>query len=86
MAVAELYQMMANDFRDPKYFRQAIKAYGFLEKEYPGNPFCGDALFNSAEIYLNNLSDPKAAQEIFGDLLKRYPQTSKARQARLADR
>ena len=44
MAVAELYQMMANDFRELKYFRQAIKAYAFLEKEYPGNPYCPPCL------------------------------------------
>jgi N-acetylmuramoyl-L-alanine amidase len=82
MAVAELYQMMANDFRELKYFRQAIKAYAFLEKEYPGNPYCPEALFNSAEIYLNDLNDPKTAQETLKDLLRKYPQTKQARDAR----
>ncbi|PYV43695.1 MAG: hypothetical protein DMG06_09635, partial [Acidobacteria bacterium] len=87
MAVAELYQMMANDFGDPKYFRQAIKAYEFLEKEYPGNPYSPAALFNSAEICLNDLNDLKTAEEIFKDLLRKYPQTKQARDAgaRLAD-
>jgi TolA-binding protein len=62
MAVAELYQMMASDLKDSKYFYQAIKTYGFLEDEYPSSPYCPDAGFTSAEIHLNDLNDPKTAQ------------------------
>ncbi len=82
LAVAELYQLMAEDFKDPKYFQQAIKAYAFLEREYPGSPFCAGALFSSAEIYLNDLNDTKSALEMLKDLLKKYPHSNKARNAR----
>src|SRR5215831_1406870 len=30
MAIGELYQMMAADLKDPKYFYQAMKTYDFL--------------------------------------------------------
>ena len=73
MAVAELYQMMASDLKDSKYFYQAISTYDFLEDEYPSSPYCPDAGFASAEIHLNDLNDPKAAQELFKEFLKRYP-------------
>src|SRR5438093_6110386 len=82
IAVAELYQALASDLKDPKYFDQAVKAYDFLEDQYPNSPYCPDALFTSAEIRLNDLGDPRTAQEIFKDFLKRYPQSNKARNAR----
>jgi N-acetylmuramoyl-L-alanine amidase len=82
MAVAELYQMMSSDLKEPKYLYEAIKTYDFLEDQYPGSPFCPDAQFASAEIYLNDLNDPKTAQDIFRDFLKRYPDSTKVRDAR----
>ena len=82
IAVAELYQAMANDLKDPKYFYQAVRTYDFLEDQYPSSPYCPDALFTSAEIHLNDLGDPKTAQEIFKDFLERYPNSNRARNAR----
>ena len=82
MAIAELYQAMANDLKDPKYFYQAIKSYDFLQDQYPGSPYCADALFTSAEIQLNDLDDRKNAEEVFKRLLKVYPDSNKARNAR----
>lgn len=82
IAVAELYQSLASDLKDSKYFDQAVKTYDFLEDQYPNSPYCPDALFTSAEIHLNDLDDPKTAQEIFKDFLKRYPHSNKARNAR----
>jgi N-acetylmuramoyl-L-alanine amidase len=82
MAVAELYQAMANDLKDSKYFYQAIRSYDFLEDQYPSSPYCADALFTSAEIHLSDLDDRKTAEEIFKDFLKRYPHSNKARNAR----
>jgi outer membrane protein assembly factor BamD (BamD/ComL family) len=67
IAVAELYQALASDLKDSKYFDQAVKTYDFLEDQYPDSPYCPDALFTSAEIRLNDLDDPKTAQEIFKD-------------------
>ena len=82
MAIAELYQAMANDLKDSKYFYQAIKAYDFLQDQYPGNPYSADALFTSGEIYLNDLDDRKTAEEVFKNFLKLYPDSNKARNAR----
>jgi N-acetylmuramoyl-L-alanine amidase len=82
MAIAELYQAMANDLKDPKYFYQAIKSYDFLQDQYPSSPYCADALFTSAEIQLNDLDDRKNAEEVFKKLLKLYPDSNKARNAR----
>ena len=82
LAVAELCQAMANDLKSPKYFEQAIKTYDFLEDQYPQSPYCAEALFASAEIYLNDLNDRKAAEEIFKEVLKNYPTFNKARNAR----
>lgn len=82
MAVAELYQLMANDQKDPSYFEQAIKAYKFLLKEYPGSPYRVEALYTTGEIYLNDLGDRTNAQEIFKEFISKYPRSSKARNAK----
>jgi len=82
MAVAELFQSMANDLKDSKYFYQAIKSYDFLEDQYPNSPYCADAMFTSAEIQLNDLDDRKSAEDIFKEFLKLYPHSNKARNAR----
>ena len=82
IAVAELYQLMANDQKDPSYFEQAIKAYKFLLKEYPGSPYRTEALYTTGEIYLNDLRDPTNAQEIFKEFISKYPHSSKARNAK----
>jgi len=83
LAVAQLYQLMANEYKDSKYFHQAVKAYAYLEKEYPSSPYCSEALFTSAEIYQKNFNDPKSAQDVLRDLLKKYPDSVKARTARV---
>lgn len=87
LAVAELYQLMGSDFAEPAYFDRAAKTYVFLEREYPASPHSAGGLFTAGEIYLNDLNDPKTAEEIFQDFLKRYPYSKKARnaRARLAD-
>jgi len=74
--------MTSSDLKEPKYLYEAIKTYHFLEDQYPSSPFCPDARFASAEIYLNDLNDPKTAQDIFKDFLKHYPDSTKARDAR----
>ncbi len=82
IAVAELYQLMANDQKDPSYFEHAIKAYKFLIKEYPGSPYRAEALYAIGEIYLNDLRDPTDAQDIFKEFISKYPHSSKARNAK----
>ncbi len=81
-AIAEIYQLKASDLGDPRSYLQAIRTYEFLVKEYPDSPYCSEALFASAEIHLNDLNDPKAAQEFFRLLLSKFPGSEKARKAR----
>jgi N-acetylmuramoyl-L-alanine amidase len=82
LAVAELYQLMGSDLKDAKQFQKAIQAYLFLEREYPASPYGAEGLFTAAEIYLNDLNDAASAQDMFKDLLKRYPHSKRARNAR----
>ncbi len=81
-AVGELYQMMGSDFKDPKYFQRAIKAYEFLIHEYPGSPYCPGATFASAEIYFADLHEAKSAEQAFREFLEKYPHSKRARNAR----
>jgi N-acetylmuramoyl-L-alanine amidase len=82
LAVAELYQLMGSDLKDATHFQKAIQTYLFLEQEYPASPYGAEGLFTAAEIYLNDLNDATSAQEVFKDLLKRYPHSKRARNAR----
>lgn len=82
LAVAELYQLMGSDLKNPRHFQQAIQAYVFLEREYPASPYGAEGLFTAAEIYLNDLGDPASAEDVFKELLRRYPHAKKARNAR----
>ena len=82
LAVAELYQLMGSDLKNARNFQQAIQAYVFLEREYPASPYGAEGLFTAAEIYLNDLKDAASAQDVFKDLLKRYPHSKRARNAR----
>lgn len=82
LAVAELYQSMGTDFSEARYFLRAVQAYLFLESEYPSSPHGSGGLFTAAEIYLNDLNDPKMAQQTFRDFLMKYPDSRKARNAR----
>ena len=82
LAVAELYQLMGSDLKDAKHFQKAIQAYLFLEREYPASPYGAEGLFTAAEIYLNDMNDAASAQDMFKDLLKRYPHSKRARNAR----
>ena len=82
LAVAELFQLMGSDLKNSRGFQQAIQAYLFLEREYPASPYGAEGLFTAAEIYLNDLNDAITAQEVFRDLLRRYPHSKKARNAK----
>ena len=73
---------MGTDFHEPGYFVQAIRAYAFLEKEYPTSPYASEGLFRAAEIRLNDLRDPKTAQAVFNVFLERYPNSKRALGAR----
>lgn len=77
LAVAELYEEIGNDFKQPKYFRRAIEAYEFLIKEYPYSKLDKDALFTIGVIYQNDLGEKEAAITAFEKFIERYKQGPK---------
>ena len=80
-AAAEMYHEMGKQFGE-KYWREAIKTYDFLRREYPHSRYRDDALFNIAQIQQVYLDDPKAAQATYEAFLKTYPTSRHAAKAR----
>ena len=76
LAVAELLEEQGRVLDDPKSFKDAIGQLEFLRREYPGSRYRGQALFNIAEIYRNDLDDSVQAKTTFQEFLKHYPNSS----------
>jgi N-acetylmuramoyl-L-alanine amidase len=81
IAEGELYQAMARQF-DPKYFQNAAESYKFLLQQYPGSRYTSDALFSIAQIEKDGLNKPDDAEADFKDLLRRFPKSDKAPDAK----
>lgn len=81
LAVADLLEEQGRVLDDPKSFKDAIGQLEFLRREYPGSRYRGQALFNIAEIYRNDLDDSVQAKTTFQEFLKHYPGTSLADRA-----
>lgn len=84
LRVADLLAEMGHRFDDSKTLHAAIGQYKFLLREYPGNPYRGDALFTIAHMYKEDLHDAASAKAGYRDFLKSYPQSGRAEQARQA--
>ncbi|HET7442964.1 MAG TPA: N-acetylmuramoyl-L-alanine amidase [Terriglobales bacterium] len=83
-AVADVQTEMGRRFEDEKILRAAIDQYSFLRREYPASKYRFDALFTSAEIYRDDLDDPRQAKLTFEEFVRRYPRHHLAEQARKA--
>lgn len=81
LAVADLLEEQGRVLDDPKSFKDAIGQLEFLRREYPGSRYRGQALFNIAEIYRNDLDDSVQAKTTFQEFLKHYPSSSLADRA-----
>ena len=81
VAEGELYQEMGRLY-DPKYFESAISAYNFLLKQYPGSRYRSGALLAIAKIQKDDLNQPEAAEAAFKELVKRFPRSEQAGEAR----
>ncbi len=77
-SVGEVYEEMAREFSQPRYFKASIRAYRFLIAQYPQSGVARDALFTIAEIYRTDLRDLAAAREVYAKYLERYSGSSKA--------
>ncbi len=83
MAEGELYEEMGRLY-DRKYYGDAIGAYRFLLKQYPGSRYRGSALLAIASIQKDDLHSPDDAEATYRQYLKMFPHSEKAHEV-LAD-
>ena len=81
-AVAELLAEQGRGSHDTKSLNDAIGQYEFLRKQYPGSSLRVAALLAEAQIYQNDLHDPSGAREQYALLVKVYPKSEQAEEAR----
>ena len=81
-AVAELLAAEGRELEDQKSFKAALKQYEFLRSQYPLSSLRPPALLAEARIERDDLSDEKAARELYAQLLKESPRSESAKQAR----
>jgi N-acetylmuramoyl-L-alanine amidase len=81
-AVGELLTEQGRGLRDPKSLKAAVGQYEFLRTQYPGSSLRIAALLAEAQIEENDLRDEAAAKERYLLLLKQYPHSEQAEEAR----
>ena len=81
-AVAELLAEQGRDLGDAKSLKAAVRQYEFLRTQYPGSSLRVGALLAEGQIYENDLHDAAAARERYTLLVKQYPRSSNAEEAR----
>ncbi len=81
-AVAELLAEQGRGLQDAKSLKAAVGQYEFLRTQYPGSSLRVGALLAEAQIYENDLHDVVAAKEKYALLVKQYPRSSQAEEAR----
>jgi N-acetylmuramoyl-L-alanine amidase len=81
-AVAELLAEQGRGLHDTKSLKDAIGQYEFLIKEYPVSSLRVAAVLAQAQIYENDLHDAAGARERYALLLKLYPKSGQAEEAR----
>src|SRR6202044_4274799 len=81
-AVAELLTEQGRGLHDAKSLKAAVGQYEFLRTQYPGSSLRVAALLAEAQIYENDLHDAGAARERYSLLLKEYPRSAQAEEAK----
>ena len=81
-AVAELTAEMGQHFKDDMALYSAVREYKFLRREYPGSKHRIEALLAIGKIYINDLGDGSDGRAAFEELLRRYPHSKSAEEAR----
>ena len=84
--MGEVYEEMARQLDNNKYFHSAIGAYEYLLQEYPHSRYRYNALLTIGRIYREELGQPEEALQPFELYLKKYPRHQLAQQAREAVR
>jgi N-acetylmuramoyl-L-alanine amidase len=80
--VAELLAEQGRSLHDEKSLKAAVGQYEFLRTQYPGSSLRVGALLAEAQIYENDLHDAAAARETYAALVKHYPKSEQAEEAR----
>ena len=83
-SVAELLVEQGRGLHDAKSLKAAIGQYEFLRTQYPGSSLRVPALLAEGQIYGNDLGDAVGAKERYQLLLKQYPRSAQAEEARAA--
>jgi N-acetylmuramoyl-L-alanine amidase len=81
-AVAELLAEQGRGLHDEKSLKAAVGQYEFLRTQYPASPLRLGALLAQAQIYQNDLHDAAAAKERYSLLVKEYPRSAQAEEAK----
>jgi N-acetylmuramoyl-L-alanine amidase len=80
LSVAELYTEMGDRF-GRSYYQSAVDSYQFLVHEYPESKYSQDALLRIGKLDRDQLGDSALARKTYEDFLKRYPHSSRRREA-----
>jgi len=81
-AVAELLAEQGRGLHDAKSLKDAVGQYEFLRTQYPGSSLRVGALLAEAQIYENDLHQGAAARERYALLVKEYPRSAQAEEAK----
>jgi len=81
-SVAELLADQGRSLHDPKSLKAAAGQYEFLRTQYPGSSLRVAALLAEAQIYENDLHDSATSREKYSLLVKQYPRSEQAEEAR----
>jgi N-acetylmuramoyl-L-alanine amidase len=79
-AVGQLYTEMGDRF-GRSYYQSAVDSYRFLIREYPASKLSQDAMLKVGALEKDQLGDPRAAAKIYDEFLKKYPKSSRRREA-----
>src|SRR5690348_3551976 len=80
LSVAELYTEMGDRF-GRNYYQSAVDAYQFLVHEYPASKYTQDALLRIGKLQRDQLGDSAQAANTYEDFLKKYPHSTRRREA-----
>src|SRR5271156_6911591 len=81
-AVAELLAEQGRGLHDAKSLKDAVGQYEFLRTQYPASSLRVGALLAEAQIYENDLYDAAAARERYALVVKQYPRSEQAEEAK----
>ncbi len=81
-AVAELLAEQGRRWHDAKSLKDAVGQYEFLRVQYPVSSLRVAALLAEGQIYQTDLHDAGAARDRYSLLVKQYPRSAQAEEAK----